>query len=80
MNKVKVLFVSSEVYPFAKVGGLADVVGALPVELQHHHCDARVIMPLYKSVKQKHEHNLDFIGWKMIKMGWRSLISNCLVL
>ena len=24
MNKVKVLFVSSEVYPFAKVGGLAD--------------------------------------------------------
>ena len=52
MNKVKVLFVSSEVYPFAKVGGLADVVGALPVELQHHHCDARVIMPLYKSVKQ----------------------------
>ena len=73
MNKVKVLFVSSEVYPFAKVGGLADVVGALPVELQHHHCDARVIMPLYKSVKQKHEHNLDFIGWKMIKMGWRSL-------
>ena len=73
MNKVKVLFVSSEVYPFAKVGGLADVVGALPVELQHHHCDARVIMPLYKSIKQKHEHNLDFIGWKMIKMGWRSL-------
>lgn len=73
MNKVKVLFVSSEVYPFAKVGGLADVVGALPIELQHHHCDARVIMPLYKSVKQKHEHNLDFIGWKMIKMGWRSL-------
>lgn len=73
MNKVKVLFVSSEVYPFAKVGGLADVVGALPVELQHHHCDARVIMPLYKSVKQKHQHNLDFIGWKMIKMGWRSL-------
>ncbi|HBY32325.1 MAG TPA: glycogen synthase GlgA [Clostridiales bacterium] len=70
---MKVLFVSSEVYPFAKVGGLADVVGALPVELQHHHCDARVIMPLYKSIKQKHEHNLDFIGWKMIKMGWRSL-------
>ena len=73
MNKVKVLFVSSEVYPFAKVGGLADVVGALPIELQHHHCDARVIMPLYKSVKEKQIHNLDFIGWKMIKMGWRSL-------
>ncbi|MBQ0011737.1 MAG: glycogen synthase GlgA [Clostridiales bacterium] len=73
MNKVKVLFVSSEVYPFAKVGGLADVVGALPIELQYHHCDARVIMPLYKNIKQKHEHNLDFIGWKMIKMGWRSL-------
>ena len=27
MEKIKVLFVSSEVSPFAKVGGLADVVG-----------------------------------------------------
>jgi len=73
MNQVKVLFVASEVYPFAKVGGLADVVGALPIELQNNHCDARVIMPLYKSIKQKQSRNLDFIGWKMIKMGWRSL-------
>ena len=32
MKKLKVLLVSSEVSPFVKVGGLADVVGALPVD------------------------------------------------
>jgi len=30
---MKVLFVSPEMEPLAKVGGLADVVGALPKEL-----------------------------------------------
>jgi starch synthase len=33
MNRIKVLVVSSEMTPFAKVGGLADVVGTLPRHL-----------------------------------------------
>ena len=45
MDKIKVLFASSEVSPFIKVGGLADVVGALPVELNKNDVDARVILP-----------------------------------
>ncbi len=48
---MKVLFVSPEMEPLAKVGGLADVVGALPRELNKIGCDVRVIIPLYRDVK-----------------------------
>ena len=41
------LFVSSEVAPFAKTGGLADVAGALPKALRRRGIDVRVVMPLY---------------------------------
>ncbi|MCB2154013.1 glycogen synthase GlgA [bacterium] len=47
---MKILFVSSEVSPFAKTGGLADVVGALPQYLARRGHDVRVVMPLYKSI------------------------------
>ncbi|MFH1878717.1 MAG: glycogen synthase GlgA [Candidatus Omnitrophota bacterium] len=46
----RVLFVSSEVTPFAKTGGLADVSGSLPKSLVSMGCDVRVIMPLYKCI------------------------------
>ena len=44
---LKVLFVASECAPFAKTGGLADVVGALPKALRPLGIDVRVAMPLY---------------------------------
>ncbi len=44
---MNVLFVSAEVDPFAKVGGLADVVGSLPKALRARGVDARVLMPFY---------------------------------
>ena len=47
MTSMKVLFTSSEAVPFAKVGGLADVVGSLPKALRRLGVDARVIIPGY---------------------------------
>jgi starch synthase len=47
---MNVLFVSAEVDPFAKVGGLADVVGSLPAALRRQGADARVLMPLYGTI------------------------------
>lgn len=47
---MNVLFVSAEVDPFAKVGGLADVVGSLPAALRKSGVDARVLMPLYGTI------------------------------
>ena len=73
MKKIKVLFVSSEAVPFAKTGGLADVLGSLPAALAKMNCEPRVILPLYRPIKQKFAKQLSIIGWKMVKMGWRSL-------
>ena len=49
---LKILFVSSEVVPFAKSGGLADVSGALPAALREAGMDVRIVMPLYSVVKR----------------------------
>lgn len=47
---LKICMVSSEVVPFAKTGGLADVVGALAVEFARLGHDVCVILPLYQQV------------------------------
>ncbi|HEX2100518.1 MAG TPA: glycogen synthase GlgA [Candidatus Synoicihabitans sp.] len=51
MRPLQVLFVSPEVEPFVKVGGLADMVGALPKELAALGHDVRIVCPAYGSVK-----------------------------
>ena len=51
-DPIKVLLVSSEVTPFSKTGGLADVSGSLPVSLRHLGCEVRVATPLYKMVRE----------------------------
>lgn len=56
----KVLFVASEVSPYAKSGGLADVAGSLPKELLKIGYDIKVIMPRYKEVKCDMEYVTDY--------------------
>lgn len=47
---MKILFVSSEITPFAATGGLAEVVGSLPRVLKRLGHDVRLVMPCYKMV------------------------------
>lgn len=50
---MKIAMLASEVVPFAKTGGLADVAGALPKFLSPLGLDLRVLMPLYRETKKK---------------------------
>jgi starch synthase len=47
---MRVAVLSSEVVPFAKTGGLADVAGALPKALGNLGADAVVVLPLYQQI------------------------------
>lgn len=47
---MKILMVSSEAVPFAKSGGLADMVSALSLALKKENRDIRILMPLYNDV------------------------------
>jgi starch synthase len=65
---LKVLLVSSEVSPFAKTGGLGDVLGALPKALRRRGIDARVVMPLYAGMNRQEMESLD--GVLSVPMWW----------
>jgi starch synthase len=47
---LKILILAAEIVPFAKVGGLADVVGALPKSLHALGHDVRLFMPRYGQI------------------------------
>ena len=49
---MNILLATSEAVPFAKTGGLADVCGALPVELARLGHRASVILPCYAHARQ----------------------------
>ncbi len=50
---MKILMASAEIFPFAKAGGLADVLGSLPKALEKENIDIRLIMPKYGSIDEK---------------------------
>jgi starch synthase len=58
---LKILLVAAEAVPFAKEGGVADVIGSLPRELAAQGHDVRVIIPRYGSI--------DVMRWKLRPTG-----------
>jgi len=50
---MKIAIFASEVVPYAKTGGLADVAGALPRYLSLLGCDVKIFLPLYREVRKK---------------------------
>ena len=50
---MKILLASSEVHPFSKTGGLADMVGALGKALARAGHEARIVTPLYRGIREQ---------------------------
>lgn len=56
----KILFVASEVAPYAKSGGLGDVTGSLPKELIKMGYDVSIIMPRYREIETDMNYVTDY--------------------
>ena len=67
---MKVLFVSFESLPFIKTGGLADVVYALPKAINKDEFEVRVVMPLFKSIKEKYYEGMKYLDHIYIHSGY----------
>lgn len=61
MKNLKIASISSEVSPFSKTGGLADVVCSLPKTLTQLGQRVIIITPLYEKIIDKEKHNLKLI-------------------
>ncbi len=67
-TRLRILFLSSEVTPFAKTGGLADVSSALPKALYDMGHDIRVIMPKYGCINDRKYVLREVIRLKRVKI------------
>ncbi len=70
---MKIFFVSSEVAPFIKTGGLADVAGSLPPALAQRGHEVRVILPLYQGIDAKWREQMTFVKYFYARVSWRSV-------
>jgi len=68
---MKVLYVASEVVPFAKTGGLADVAGSLPQALKEENVDIRVIMPKFGKIDPKYTNAMEHVYDGELDVAWR---------
>jgi starch synthase len=66
---LKVLILAAEIEPFVKVGGLAEIVGALPKALQAFGHDVRLVMPRYRQVDSQHFQLTTILDTISVPMG-----------
>ena len=71
-QKLKILMVASEIAPFAKSGGLGDVVGSLPKALRCLGADVRVAFPKYRSIRADVLAGATFVDSFVLRLNWRS--------
>ena len=65
---MEIFHISAECYPIAKVGGLADVVGALPKYQNNAGHLSRVVIPCYDT-KFRKENEFECVHWGHVKLG-----------
>lgn len=67
----KILFAASEVVPFIKTGGLADVTGSLPRYFDKEKYDVRIILPKYICMDDQWKGQLQFLCHFYVNLSWR---------
>jgi len=67
-----ILFAASEVVPFIKTGGLADVAGSLPKYFQADEYDVRIILPKYACMNSAYATDLERVLECQVDLNWRS--------
>lgn len=69
----KILFIGSEVMPYAATGGLGDVLGSLPAAIKatQNDADVRVIMPLYSNISSYWKEKMEDVVTTTVKLSWR---------
>ena len=68
---MRILFASSEVAPFIKTGGLADVAGSLPKALAQEGHDVKVILPRYEGIGEQWRSQMKFEQYYNVTLSWR---------
>ena len=66
-----ILFAASEGVPFIKTGGLADVVGSLPKNIDKRYFDVRVILPKYTCMSQQMKDMLAYKTHFYMDFHWK---------
>ncbi len=69
---LRILYAASEVVPFSKTGGLADVAGALPEALAQMGHDVRVISPFYAALFHRDQFTVPHNG-KSVSMNFNGI-------
>ncbi len=69
---MKILMVSSEVAPYAKSGGLGDVLGALPQALSKAGNEVAVVLPKYGAIKEEYLNQMQYKFFIYVPLGWRN--------
>ena len=70
---MKILLATSELYPYSKTGGLADMVAALGKTLAKQGHQVGIVTPLYSGIQEKWP-DLEKMDWKLqISLDWKSV-------
>lgn len=75
---LRILFLSSEVTPFAKTGGLADVAGSLPDALKRQGADVSIALPLYRVTREGDFSMQPLLSGLQVSLGSANLTGNVL--